>query len=85
MSKKLAYVSILFVCIMTAMAGSQLPKLGFNYIFEDFFPIDDNDLIKYREFTDKFETDNDYLLLGLISENGVFKKNFLPRQIFRII
>lgn len=77
MSKKLAYFSIIFVCLLTALAGLQLPKLSFNYIFEDFFPIDDPDLITYREFTENFETDNDYLLLGLINKKGVFNNDFL--------
>lgn len=79
MTKKLAYLFIAFVLFITALAGSQLPKLSFNYIFEDFFPIDDPDLLAYREFVKDFETDNDYLLIGITNKSGVFNSPFLQK------
>ncbi|MEQ8926676.1 MAG: MMPL family transporter [Fulvivirga sp.] len=79
MTKKAALLSIFLVVIITIIAASQLPKLRFNYVFEEFFPVDDPDLITYLEFAEKFENDNDYLLLGLQSDNGLFNPNFITK------
>ena len=79
MSKKTASLIIIGIVIVTAIFGSQLPKLSFNYVFEDFFPVDDPDLETYTEFAKDFESDNDYLLVGLVSNNGVFNKAFLAK------
>ncbi|QSE96369.1 efflux RND transporter permease subunit [Fulvivirga lutea] len=79
MTKKAALLSIFLVVIITIIAASQLPKLQFNYVFEEFFPVDDPDLITYLEFADKFENDNDYLLIGLQSANGIFNEEFIKK------
>ncbi|MFY0652078.1 MAG: MMPL family transporter [Cyclobacteriaceae bacterium] len=59
--------------------GWQLQYLEFDYEFENFFPIDDPDLAYYRDFSEKFGNDNDYLLIGLENNAGVFRPEFLKR------
>ncbi len=79
MNRKLAIATLIILALITAGLASQLTKLKFNYIFEDFFPVDDPDLITYKEFVKKFENDNDYLLLGLIEEQSIFNETFLMK------
>lgn len=79
MNKKSAALILIAILIITGVFSSRLTDLKFNYIFEDFFPVDDPDLITYREFVDKFENDNDYLLIGLIDNESIFNQPFLKK------
>ena len=62
---------------MVVLLGWQLPKLEFDYELENFFPIGDPDLEYYNEFIKKFGNDNDYILIGLRGQRGVYNTAFL--------
>ena len=79
MTKKLAVSTILLIVLITALAVSQLTSLKFNYVFEDFFPVDDPELEFYKKFSNQFENDNDYLLVGVKNKKGVFKEGLLTK------
>lgn len=79
MTKKLAVSTLFFILLITVLAVSQLTKLKFNYVFEDFFPVDDPELEFYKEFSGQFENDNDYLLVGIQNDEGVFKEELLTK------
>lgn len=79
MTRKTSAFIIFSIVLLTVLFGSQLPKLSFNYVFEDFFPVDDPALEIYHDFVDDFENDNDYILIGATSNNGVFNTEFLNR------
>lgn len=79
MTRKTALLILFSILSLSIFFGSQLPKLSFNYVFEDFFPVDDPDLEVYNHFAGKFENDNDYILIGISTSNGIFKKNFLSQ------
>jgi len=64
---------------MTVFFGFQLTNLAFDYEFEKFFPIDDPELDFYKKFSDKFGNDNDYLLIGIENQSGVFRPDFLHK------
>ncbi|MCH7399144.1 MMPL family transporter [Belliella sp. DSM 107340] len=55
------------------------PQVVFDYDFEQFFPQEDEDLTFYQNFREKFENDNDYLLIALGTENGIFDPVFLDK------
>ncbi len=57
--------------------GYSSSKLEFDYDFEKFFPQEDSDLAFYEDYREKFENDNDFILLGFVNENGVFDQEFL--------
>ncbi|MDP4679061.1 MAG: MMPL family transporter, partial [Cyclobacteriaceae bacterium] len=57
----------------------QLTHLAFDYEFENFFPLDDPELAYYKEFSEKFGNDNDYLLIGLENKKGIFQHSFLSK------
>lgn len=62
---------------LTALAGWRATELGFNYDFESFFPEDQPETAFYLQFRDAFTTDNDFILVGLEHEDGVFDGPFL--------
>jgi hypothetical protein len=55
------------ICV-TLVIFRPIPQ--FNYDFEQFFPQNDDDLEFYQAYRNKFENDNDYLLLAVSNANG---------------
>ncbi|MDG1332914.1 MAG: efflux RND transporter permease subunit [Crocinitomicaceae bacterium] len=51
--------------------------MKFDYDFEKFFPINDNETDFFFDYRDKFESDNDFLLIAIENNSGVFEKEFL--------
>ncbi len=68
---------IILLVVLSVFFAFQLPDLRFNYVFEDFFPIDDPELAFYQEFRSEFGEDNNYLLIGLTPDQGIFNTPFL--------
>ena len=64
---------------MLLFLGYSSSKLEFDYDFEKFFPQEDNDLAFYEDYREKFENDNDFILLGFANEGGVFEQEFLEK------
>lgn len=61
------------VCIFLAS------RLGFDYNFENYFPKGDPELEFFLDYREKFDNDNDYVLVGLINNAGIFQKDFLTK------
>ncbi|UXP31964.1 MMPL family transporter [Reichenbachiella agarivorans] len=78
-NKKSSILSIVITSIVVLLMGSQLVHLKFNNDLDAFFPLDDPDLIYYKDFTDKFGYDNDYILIALKNDQGIFQADFLQR------
>ena len=72
---------ILLITCITAIALTRLPLLEFNYDFESYFPTGDDDLKLYLDFRNEFETDNDFVLIGLFNKEGIFQVPFLNENI----
>ena len=68
---------LIAIGILTAVAGWRAAQIGFNYDFEAFFPEGQPETAFYLQFREAFSTDNDFILVGLKGENGVFDRNFL--------
>lgn len=66
-------VGVVFIVI--AVAGTL--RLRFSYDYADFFPDNDPDLEFYEAFRTQFEPDDNFLLVGMQPENGVFDSVFL--------
>jgi predicted RND superfamily exporter protein len=77
MSKQLAYIVLVSIGLITAGAGYMITKLTFDYEFEHFFPSNDPELEFYQEYTEKFDTDIDFVIMGLKNEEGIFEREFL--------
>ncbi|MFN8698682.1 MAG: efflux RND transporter permease subunit [Flavobacteriales bacterium] len=79
MSKRLAIVILCVVALVTAGAGWLASGLRMDYDFEDFFPQDDPATNYYLSFREAFETDNDFFIVALENNQGVFQKDFLVK------
>jgi uncharacterized protein len=79
MIRNLSILVIVSIIAISILAVFQLPKLKFDYDFENFFPQDHPALEYYLDFRQKFENDNDYLLLALKSDNGIFNAEYLSK------
>ncbi len=77
--KKLSYVVLSFVIAFTIICAFKIKDLKFNYDFEAFFPNEDSELEVYHTHRDRFEWDNEFVLLGLENKKGIFKKDFLQK------
>lgn len=52
-----------------------------DFEFEKFFPTDDPDIDFYSEHLEKFDYDNDYLILVLTNNDGIFRHTFLDHAL----
>ena len=54
-------------------------RIKFSFDFEQFFPSGDEDLEFFLEFKEKFEPDDNFLLVAVKREAGVFNQDFLSK------
>ncbi|GAB5523813.1 MAG: MMPL family transporter [Roseivirga sp.] len=64
--------------MITALLGTQLRYLKFNYDFNTFFPSGDEDLAYYEEITAEFGMYDDFLYLAVFDED-IYSSAFLER------
>jgi predicted RND superfamily exporter protein len=77
--KTLSYITLAFVIGFTILCAFQVKKIQFNYDFEAFFPNEDNELEVYQTHRNRFEWDNEFVLIGIENKAGIFKKDFLQK------
>lgn len=68
-----------FVAILTVFGVWKLQELRFDYEFEDYFPKSDTEYAYYNEFREQYGSDNDFVLICLENEEGVFQQQFLKK------
>ena len=74
------YRAVIFLVILISLlAALAIPKLRFDYDFEAFFPNEDNELALYNQYRETFEYDNEFVLVAIENQNGIFRKPFLQR------
>ena len=61
----------------TVFLGFQIRNLQFDYDFEKFFPAEDADADFFYQHRAQFEYDNNFILLGIENNKGVFQADFL--------
>ena len=77
-----AYFLLILAILITAVVLVFPPIPQFDYDFEQFFPQDNADLEFYELYKNKFENDNDYLLIALENPKGeLLDKNFLDQAL----
>ncbi|MEM6807187.1 MAG: MMPL family transporter, partial [Bacteroidota bacterium] len=55
----------------------QIPHLQFDYDIEKFFPIENKETRYYDQYKKVFGTDNDFILVVVKADAGIFNSNFL--------
>jgi len=74
---KLSLAVIYGLGVISLLAMTCITFIQFDYDFEAFFPEGDPETEFYQDFRDKFETDNDFVIIALDNDEGIFKKDFL--------
>ena len=65
--------------VITLLFAFALRNVQVDYDFEKFFPKSDPELDRYLEFRERFGYDNDFLLIGIEREEGVFNTGLLTK------
>lgn len=73
--------SIISIFLILSLSGAFLAsqRVQFRFDFEQFFPTGDEDLEFFLEFKERFEPDDNFLLVGIHKEDGVFEQAFLEQ------
>lgn len=71
--------SLIICAILAVISAFFVFQLKFSFDFEQFFPSGDPDLEFFRDFIENFETDDNFLLVGVRREEGVFEQEFLEK------
>ena len=77
--KAINYAVLVFVVAFTVLCAFKVQHLKFDYDFEAFFPNEDSELEVYETHRNRFEWDNEFVLLGLENKTGIFRKEFLKK------
>ena len=75
----LSYLAISCVVLITLFFAYQIPDTKLNYNFEEFFPADDAESAFFYEHRELFESDNDFILIAIEREKGIFDASFLQK------
>lgn len=65
--------------VLLGFLGYRSAQLKFDYDFEKFFPKANDKLVFYQEFRETFENDNDFVLVGIHNDAGIFNRDFLEK------
>lgn len=77
MDNKHRILIIVSFTILTILSIFFAFRLKFEFSLDQFFPKGDPDLAFFQEFTKEFETDINFLLIGVENKDGVFDQKFL--------
>src|SRR5690606_7924956 len=70
-------IVVVFLAI-TGFLGFQLLNIGFNFSMKTFYPLNNPETEFFYQYTDTFEWDNDYVLIGLeTTGETVFEQKFM--------
>jgi predicted RND superfamily exporter protein len=72
-------IMLFIIGLTTALFAIQIPSTEFNYNFEEFYPANDEDSEFFYEHRERFESDNDFLMIAVTHEPSVFQIDFLER------
>jgi len=75
--KQLSKITLVVLFAVTLFLGLELKGLKQYYNFEDFFPKNHSDTEFFLDYREKFGSDNDFALIGIKNQQGIFKQNFL--------
>ncbi len=75
--KKFVWIAMSTLFALTAFLGYKALGTEFDYDFEKFFPVNDKETDFFFEHREQFESDNDFLMIAVENDEGVFDKEFL--------
>lgn len=77
--KRLSIAILVFISLISLFFAWQLPQIEFDHDLEAFFPAQEPETAHFFQFREVFGNDNDYLLIGIRNEAGIFDSTFLAQ------
>lgn len=77
--KKISWIGLTVFVLVTIFLGFHLRDIRFDYNFENFFPSHDEETEFFYDYRNDFQSDNDFLLISVENEKGVFDVPFLKK------
>lgn len=74
--------SIIIVAIVTVITAVQLFRfqdIKFDYDLTKFFPVNSAETDFFMDYSKKYAWDDDFILIGLYNEDGIFQQDFLQK------
>ena len=75
--RKIRIITICIFALLTTASIFFAFQLKFTFDFDQFFPEGDQDLVFFKEFTNDFENDANFMLIAIPRKEGVFDQQFL--------
>jgi predicted RND superfamily exporter protein len=77
--KTWAPIVALILIGLTSFLGYKISDLKFDYDFEKFFPAEDTDADYFYAHRNKFEYDNNFILIAIENKSGIFEVPFMQK------
>ncbi len=72
-------IILVIVLIITAVQLYRFQDIRFDYDLAKFFPINSEETNFFLDYSDKYSWDDDFVLIGLYNEAGIFQQDFLQK------
>ncbi|MBP6312266.1 MAG: RND family transporter [Flavobacteriales bacterium] len=74
-----ARIALVVLAVISVIMVFALRNAKLDYDFEKFFPTNDPELERYNAFREKFGGDNDFLMIGIPREAGIYNVDLLSK------
>jgi len=75
--KRIGIISLVIMTLITIFFAFQIPNTTLNYNFEEFFPASDEESDFFYNHRDRFDSENDFILVAIEHHPSVFDSAFL--------
>lgn len=75
--KWIGITSVTVIVLVTCISLYTLRNISFRNDFDSFFPVNNAELDTYLQFRETFEHDDEFLLIALENDEGIFHQDFL--------
>lgn len=79
MLKRFLSFTMIILLAITAWLVYSCKEIRFDYNFEHFFPVESDDATFFYNFREKFGSDNEFIIVAVKRESGIFEKEFLEQ------
>ncbi|MCB0846440.1 MAG: MMPL family transporter [Bacteroidetes bacterium] len=75
--ERYSLIALIAVALLTVFFAWGIRGITFDHNLEKFFPHNDPETLFFEQFRKDFENDNDFILIGLVNQSGIFDQEFL--------
>lgn len=79
MRRRNSIIILVIVTVITAVQLFRFQDVKFDYDLTKFFPINSSETDFFLDYSEKYSWDDDFILIGLYNEEGIFEQDFLQK------